>query len=671
MKAWLTCVALVAAAFAPAAVAQTTQSDPITVVGARPAAEHFGRLPAVADVAISPDGQRVSVASSQPGGEGGIMIINLNDPTQRSTYRVGAGMQLRTVGWADNERVSYLVSQTFQPGQVLPPGMYFRGRPRRLDYFRYGIINTTTGRAQNLTANPEYEWADQGATLISPIEGDPGYARMIGRNSNMDRGNATLFRINLDNGRVRPYVPNGVNSDTVSYIIDRAGALVGRLDSNSESNRWRLWVYEGETPRLLMEDVSAYGETISIHGLLPDGRFVALHNSDAGFSTLYAVDRASGEMSVLHQVENGDVDGALIDPWTREVVGATWTAIETEQLYFDPVLEGARQAVAAAMTGAAFRIETWSQDRNRFIVYAERGLDGGGYYLYERANNSLRFLAWRYPELSQANLGERQSITYRARDGVRVPAYLTLPAGGEARNLPLVLLPHGGPHARDTMDFDWWATFLASRGYAVLQPNFRGSTGYGTAWEDAGRRQWGGLMQTDLDDGVDAVVRAGIADGGRVCIVGASYGGYAALAGATLTPERYRCAIAVAGVSDLGVMLTQTERQTGGDDSLLSDWWRASIGDRQEDRDNIRAVSPVFHAERVQAPVLLIHGTDDTVVPIDQSRRMQRALQAANKDVRFVELRGDDHWLSDAPTRIQMLREIETFLDQHLRAAPP
>jgi dipeptidyl aminopeptidase/acylaminoacyl peptidase len=221
------------------------------------------------------------------------------------------------------------------------------------------------------------------------------------------------------------------------------------------------------------------------------------------------------------------------------------------------------------------------------------------------------------------------------------------------------------------MDFDWWAAFLASRGYAVLQPNFRGSSGYGAAWEEAGRGQWGdGVMQTDVEDGVAALERAGIAAPGRACIVGASYGGYAALAGAALTPHRYRCAVSVAGVSDLGVMLAQTERQSGGEDSLASDWWRASIGDRREDRDRIRSVSPALLADRVRIPVLLIHGTDDSVVPIDQSRRMLRALESLNKDVRFVELRGDDHWLSDAPTRIQMLREIESFLAGHLAGAP-
>lgn len=173
-------------------------------------------------------------------------------------------------------------------------------------------------------------------------------------------------------------------------------------------------------------------------------------------------------------------------------------------------------------------------------------------------------------------------------------------------------------------------------------------------------------MQTDVEDGVTALARSGRIDAARVCIVGGSYGGYAALAGATLTPDRYRCAVSINGVSDLGEML-RIERLETGSDSITSDYWRGIIGDGREDRDAIRAVSPALLADRVQASILLLASTDDTVVRIDQSRRMHRALTQAGRDVRFVELEGDDHFLSDSATRIQTLREMDAFLAQHLR----
>lgn len=665
MKPLLLCAVLASMALAAPSAAQTAPPPPV---------EAFGRLPAVADVAISPDGTRVALATSQPDGQSAIMVVNLDQPSQRSGYAGNPEELIRGIGWADNERVAILLSHTFNASEL---GVRFSGNPRRIDYYRWAALNTTTGGIEFLTfaerdasaagvRNSENMWIDFGSQLIAPIEGDPGFGRMIGNSTNVERGNAVLYRVDYDSGRARPQPLYGINGNTVDYIIARDGSVAGRLDADRQTNRWQLFTYDGDTPRLLLEDVSRYGEPLSVVGLLPDGRFVSAEGNEAGFLELVAIDRANGEREVLHRVANADISGAIFDARTRDVVGVRWAAVETEERYFQPDLQSARGAIVAAMPDSVIRLVDWSQDRQRFIVYAERGLDGGAYYLFDRAASRLRRLAARYPDLN-ASLGVRQSITYRARDGTAIPAYLTLPAGATAQNLPLVLLVHGGPHARDTMDFDWWSTFLASRGYAVLQPNYRGSSGYGDAWEEAGRLQWGGLMQTDVEDGVAALVQSGMVDSSRVCIVGASYGGYAALAGATLTPDRYRCAVSVAGVSDLGLMLTRLERQTGGDDSMISDWWRASIGDREEDRARIRAVSPLYLVDQVRIPVLLMHGTDDTVVPIEQSRRMFDALRGAGRDVRFVELRGDDHWLSDAPTRIQMLREVEAFLAQHLR----
>jgi len=285
------------------------------------------------------------------------------------------------------------------------------------------------------------------------------------------------------------------------------------------------------------------------------------------------------------------------------------------------------------------------------------------YYLMDFRARRTEIVGETYPALATVALGSIRITSFKARDGTQIPAYLTLPPGSDGKRLPLVVLPHGGPELRDWPQFDWWSQFLATRGYAVLQPQFRGSTGFGEAFRLAGRRQWGGLMQDDVTDGVRALISDGTADPGRVCIVGASYGGYAALAGATFTPQLYRCAASINGVSDLADMLQWVQSRGGSQSDSLA-YWHESIG--QHSNPKIVQNSPVHAADRVIGPVLIMYSADDTVVAPSQSENMARALKEAGKDVTLVKLDGDDHWLSHGATRVQMLQQLEKFLGAQL-----
>jgi len=501
--------------------------------------------------------------------------------------------------------------------------------------------------------------------LTAPIEGEPGFGRMIAMGGLSDVNSEPrvgVFKVNLDTGSATPLIAG--NSQTRNFMLDERGAIVARVDINDRTNRWQLYTYDGGKDNMILEDVSEMGQPLRLYGLLPDGRIAAVDPHEEGDrDLLIGIDRKTGAKEPLHKTGGSDV-GPIGDPWFHRVVGVNWIDDLPKQAFFDEQLQGIYASVAEIFKDGYATLNSWSRDRSRVLVFGERSNDAGAWYVYEPAANKLRSVGKRYPALTTLeSLGDRQSIRFKARDGTSVPAYLTLPVGVEPKKLPLVLLVHGGPHARDTFQFDWWSSFLASRGYAVLQVNYRGSTGYGYDWFNAGRGKWGdGVIQTDVEDGADALVKNGTADGARVCIVGASYGGYAALAGATITPDRYVCAASIAGVSDPERMRNETLNSDKGKKAPIAEWWRASMGDLK----HLRTVSPIENVDKVKIPILLVHGADDSVVPIEQSRSMNGRLKRAGKEVRYVELQGDDHWLSTAATRTQMLREVETFLAEHL-----
>jgi dipeptidyl aminopeptidase/acylaminoacyl peptidase len=300
---------------------------------------------------------------------------------------------------------------------------------------------------------------------------------------------------------------------------------------------------------------------------------------------------------------------------------------------------------------------------DQVIIFTDVG-ESGLYQIVDFQRGKADILAEAYPAIPDDQVGAIRFIEYEAADGLEIPGYLTLPPGvTEPKGLPLVVLPHGGPAAQDTIGFDWWAQALASRGYAVLQPNFRGSTGYGLDFMEAGYGEWGRKMQTDLSDGVRWLAGQGVIDPSRVCIVGASYGGYAAMAGVTIDRGVYRCAVAVAGVSDLRRFVNWSARQENRSDSQTVRYWNRFMGVEKLNDRGLDALSPAHLAAGVDSPLLLIHGRDDTVVPIEQSRFMADAMRRAGKPTELIELSGEDHWLSRAETRQKMLAETVRFLE--------
>lgn len=354
-----------------------------------------------------------------------------------------------------------------------------------------------------------------------------------------------------------------------------------------------------------------------------------------------------------------DIHEYVTDPLTAQVMGIQTTSSEFRLIDESKQarLQGAYDAFSGRK-GVGVDVEGFSSDMRSVIVSTSGNYDSGTWLRVNPDDDTRSILALERPVIQGQAIGPVSEFSYQAQDGLEIDGILTLPPGKAPESLPVIILPHGGPAAYDELRFDWWAQAFASRGYAVFQPNFRGSTGRGEEFVNAGDGEWGRKMQTDKSDGLKALADAGIVNAERACIVGASYGGYAALAGVTIEQDVYRCAVAVNGVFDLKRWLDW--RITG-----RKDIFRRSA-DRQFGRDtDLEAISPTKLAERADAPVLLIHGRDDTVVEYEQSVLMEDALKDAGKQVQFITLEGEDHYLSQASTRKAMLNAAVQFVERH------
>lgn len=283
-----------------------------------------------------------------------------------------------------------------------------------------------------------------------------------------------------------------------------------------------------------------------------------------------------------------------------------------------------------------------SRDHKRFIFYVTGPRHPGAYWLYDVERKNVELLGERRPWLSADRLAPMKALLIKTRDGKEITAYLSTPITPAKGARPMVVLPHGGPEVRDALDFDLFAQTFAAQGWLVLQPNFRGSGGYGRAFAEAGRRHWGDLMQEDIEDCVAHVVGLGLADSARIAICGASYGGYAALMGAVRKPDLYKTVVSIAGDADLLESLAFS-RQEDGSDSSAYGYWVKTIGDPKADREALVAASPALRAAEIKAPVLLIHGAEDTVVTPKQSKIMAKALKEAGKSYELIEMKGVGH----------------------------
>jgi dipeptidyl aminopeptidase/acylaminoacyl peptidase len=510
---------------------------------------------------------------------------------------------------------------------------------------------------------------------LNTVFGAPVYRRVKGRELTYfigeyfgsNDGVFALYERDLNSGLIRQ-VEAG-NSDTNDWLLDDNGVPRVRVDYNERSGRWTLHVkLHGGWTRALVQIAPL--DPPELRGLGRDGQSVLVSMGEKDDRVVKSVSLADGA------VADSDLSPSEVfihDPKTGALIGRVTPGDERPDYHFFATQDQALWTSVAKGFGAqSLALESWSDDRMQVVVKAQGPKYGDGYFLVDQKAHTAKWLADEYEGVAPEDIAPVKFIHYPAADGTSIPAYLTLPLGRPAKGLPLVVLVHGGPQSRDEPGFDWISQAFASRGYAVLQPEFRGSSGFGDAFVEAGYGQWGKKMQTDVSDGVRDLVRSGVVDPARVCIAGWSYGGYAALAGAVFDPSAYRCALDMAGPSDLRLMLDEAqEHWNGSSDNEEVRYWARFMGVKKPNDRNLDDISPARHADKAAVPILIVHGVDDTVVRYTQSQRMAEALKRAGKPYEFVTLKGEDHWGSRNETRLQLLQAWIRFLETHNPPDPP
>jgi dipeptidyl aminopeptidase/acylaminoacyl peptidase len=628
-------------------------SAPAISQSAPPPLSSYGELPAFEEAALSPSGNIAVLGTVN--GERMVLVL---DPalTPLNAVKV-ADMKVRSIGWAGDEHLviirsdTYTLDQKFAADKAELSNMMIvpldAAKPVKV------VFGDDRRMAKAIFSNYSLRRVDGRWTAF--VGGVPLKETPSGGGYTFEGGPALLYAVDLETNKHKIVARPGLGGVWRSWMIDPDGNIALTMDWKEGSGDWSL--------------VNRAGKEIAA-GNHPKGQVGLIAFGESGTTAIYSQDDENDEAVWFEvpldgskpavEIFPGDpIDDYFLEPGTGRLTGYRPDDSGDDVLFLDSARQGKAADITKAFAGSHPRLQGWTPDFNTVLLRTNGNGDSGTWYTLDVANKQSKRIGTERPRIG-ASVGPISTVNYVAEDGTELDGILTLPPGRPAKNLPVIILPHGGPHSHDVEGFDWWAQAFASRGYAVFQPNFRGSTNKDEAFRQASYGQWGRKMQTDLSDGLAELVKLGIADPKRACIMGASYGGYAALAGVTVQNGVYRCAVAVAGVSDLRMMY-DTDMFESGRNRFL----KANRQEELGDLDKLGEISPRRLAAKADAPILLIHGRDDTVVPYRHSQVMADALNDAGKPYEMVQLVDEDHWLSRASTRMQMLAAAVAFVQKY------
>ena len=468
-----------------------------------------------------------------------------------------------------------------------------------------------------------------------------------------------VYKIDLNSSRIRELVQRE-KSNIKNWLVDRQHRV--RLGFGRDETKifYRLYDVDKENWRNIWEYEIFDAPDITPLGFGVDPNELYIRADHQGHYALFKVDLNDPKLTkeLVYSDPNYDIEGSLIySRKTNDVIGIYHGEANDSKIFFSKSHAKFQAALNQAIPDSYNNISSLSADENKYILFNSSDTVPGAYYLGNKKDQSLDFVMDQYPLLTDKNLSGKYKVSYKARDGVEIEAYVTSPHEGAPQTKAAIVIPHGGPMVRNYGGFDWFSEFFASRGYTVIEPNFRGSSGYGFEFEMAAIASWGGKMQDDLADAANYVIDNYTVDKNKLCILGGSYGGYAALMAAVKQQDIFQCAASFAGVSDLESIVIGA-RKFGNYDVVKKQFGT--------DFDKLEKNSPVNFAESIDIPVLLIHGEDDRVVDVAHSRNMYDELQDEDKEVEYIELANGNHHLEIEANRLKTLSSMEKFLHQHL-----
>lgn len=630
---------------------------------AEPTLEDYGLLPQVQLMSVSPSGELIAFRHTTP------------DLDILSVISLTKGERINAL---DVSEVKPLDLNFVNNSQLFIKASEFR----RVEGF-LGKFEVSTGFIMDVHTSKLHQLLHPGDGVVYP--GQTGLGRVVGISSDgkylympafygkptLVLGEWTAPPVALLRAKISSYGKTRRHEagthDTLDFFVDAEGHVLALEEFDEMKNEHIVLAIQDGKKVEIFKHETPY-TTHSFVGITDDEQSLLMLDTNAktGRRALYTVALSNGSIEgPVYERSDADIVFTYKDT-NRKVFGIGYSGLMPSYKFFDAALQKRVEDIVASFPQHSVWIRDISPDKKHIIAYVEGFSAAGDYFLFSAGKDPV-FLTTSYANISPEDIHPNGTITIAARDGLKIPTLLTIPKNNieSMKNLPTVVMPHGGPAGYDTIGFHYRAQAFAQQGYLVVQPQFRGSSGFGNEFQVAGHGEWGGKMQDDITDVLQSLVEKGIANPDRVCIVGGSYGGYAALAGGAFTPDLYKCVVSINGIGDLHSMRSWISSERGQSSRSL-EYWDKQIGGDEYTKEVAQQRSPKYAAAAFKAPVLLIHAKNDEIVPISQSRQMRDALKKADKKVTYIELEGDDHHLSKGGTRLETLRAVVDFVKTHI-----